>query len=171
MMTNAKQEKKWVATFDPDEGSREVVGQLLEKLGYRVEGIDPAWNQDLESYYRSHPEALGRFQVVFATSVLEHVRHDGLFLMRAAELLAPGGYAVFTMDFKEGFRPGDPLPREDYRLYTKEDILANLLPLVPEMELADEPRWECAEPDFRYGGVDYTFAALVLRKRKASCRS
>ncbi len=139
--------------------------EALQRLGYRVEGIDPAFNQDLEGFYRSHPEARGRYRIVFATSVLEHVRHDGLFLMRVEEILAPGGFALFTMDFKEGFRPGDPLPREDYRLYTRKDILEELLPLVPSLELVDEPGWDSPEPDFEYGGVRYTFATLVLRKR------
>ncbi len=141
--------------------------EALLKLGYKVDGIDPLLNQDLEGFYRSHPEARGRYHIVFATSVLEHVRHDGIFLTRVEELLAPGGFALFTMDFKEGFRPGDPLPREDYRLYTREDILEELLPLVPSLELVDEPRWECPEPDFEYGGVRYTFATLVLRKKES----
>jgi len=139
--------------------------EALVKLGYEVTGIDPVLNRDLETFYRDEPGLEGRFHVVFATSVLEHVRHDGLFLMRVSDLLAPGGFAVFTVDFKEGFRPGDPMPREDYRLYTKEDILEHLLPLVPELELLDEPRWDCPEPDFHYGGVDYTFATLTLRKK------
>ncbi len=139
--------------------------EALSVLGYNVIGIDPALNMDLEGFYRSRPGVRGRFRILFATSVLEHVRHDGLFLLRASELLAPGGFAVFTVDFKEGFRPGDPLPREDYRLYTREDILEELLPLVPEMELVDEPKWECPNPDFHYAGVDYTFASLVLRKK------
>lgn len=36
-MKKTDQKKKWIATFDPDERSRKVVGQLLQNLGYRVE--------------------------------------------------------------------------------------------------------------------------------------
>jgi hypothetical protein len=139
----------------------------LRRCGLALDEIDPVVNYDLATYLTKPTCRRAGYDIVFATSVLEHVRDDELFVCNVASLLRDGGVAVLTCDFDDSYRPGDPHPPEDFRLYTRRDFLQRLLPLVPDLELVDEPRWECAEPDFTYGGVRYTFATLVLRRRPA----
>ena len=136
----------------------------LLRWGYRVKGIDPALNMSLSEYLAEHPRKKGSFDIVFATSVLEHVQDDEQFVLDCFELLADGGVLILTCDFLDTFQPGDPLPDEDYRLYTQRDIRERLFPLLDKAEWVSEPDWDCLQPDFNYHGHQYTFSTLVLRK-------
>jgi SAM-dependent methyltransferase len=140
-----------------------AAGCLL-RSGYLVEELDPLLNYDLATYMTKPTCRRSTFDVVFATSVIEHVSEDGQFLKDIEELLAPGGVGVLTCDFNDKYRPGDRIPSEDRRLYTRRDILDRLMPLIPRCELIDSPNWECIDPDFVYGGCRYTFASLVFRR-------
>jgi hypothetical protein len=104
------------------------------------------------------------YDVVFSTSVIEHLLDDEQFARHIGGLLAPGGVAVLTCDFNVQYWPEDPIPNEDFRLYTCRDLVERLLPMLPGCTLVDEPDWECSEPDFLYAGCCYTFASLVFRK-------
>jgi hypothetical protein len=46
------------------------------------------------------------------------VTDDQRFVRMAADLLAPNGIAVFTVDFAEGYVDGDNIPHADQRFYT-----------------------------------------------------
>ena len=63
----------------------------------------------LDDYVKLPTTEKGSFDVVFSTSVLEHVKGDGLFMRQIADLLARFGVGVVTCDFKEGFQVGDPV--------------------------------------------------------------
>lgn len=132
--------------------------------GYDVQQVDPVLNYDLSTFISRPSSADLKYDVVFSTSVIEHVVDDELFASEIASLLAPGGVAVLTCDFREGYRAGDPMPAEDRRLYTTEDLSRRLLSRMPGCELVDEPSWAGHDADFEYGGCKYSFAAFVVRK-------
>ncbi len=136
----------------------------LKKLGYRIKEIDPAINYDLDRFSRRLFTRKASYDVIFSTSVIEHVPKDELFIAQIGDLLSPGGVGILTCDYNDQYQPGDPLPQEDHRFYTQKDFTGRLLPRLPNCKLVDEPRWDCPEPDFLYGGIRYTFATLVFRK-------
>jgi len=142
----------------------DTASAALLRCGYQVDEIDPVLNYDLATFLTRPDCPVGGYQVVFSTSVIEHVADDARFVADLGRLLAPGGLAVLTADFDDAWRPGRPLPREDHRLYTARDFEERLLPLVPSARLVDAPRWLGAAPDFDYGGCRYAFATLVFRK-------
>lgn len=137
--------------------------ETLERLGYPIRGIDPVLNCDLSKFYSKN--RMRRYDIIFSTSVIEHVYDDELFISQMAELLAPGGVAILTCDFNDKYKSGDLLPAEDYRLYTQRDFVERLLPQASGCELIGTPNWDCEKPDFSYAGCNYTFASLLLRKK------
>ena len=135
----------------------------LKAMGYFIEEVDPAINYDLDTYVHL-PSTTGNFDVIFSTSVIEHVKDDGLFVSQIAALLKPGGIAVLTCDYNDSYKPGDKLPQTDFRFYTRQDIIGWLLHSADGCNLVDEPRWDCPEPDFVYDGCTYTFATITFQK-------
>jgi len=137
----------------------------LKKLGYAVEEIDPEVNGlDLNGFFQLPSTIKGSYDIVFSTSVIEHVEDDELFVEQIEELLTPGGIGVLTCDFNDLHKPGDPVIPGDYRFYTQRDLVCRLLPRIKNCSLVDVPHWECADPDFMFVGYRYTFATLVFRK-------
>ncbi len=143
----------------------------LNALGYTIEEIDPAINSDLDTFYRAHPEKHESYQIIFSTSVLEHVADDELFVGQINDLLAPRGVAIMTCDFNDQYKPGDLLPPTDVRFYTKRDLSMRLMAAMPGCRLIDQPIWNCDTPDFTYAGLHYTFASFVVRKEEAKNRA
>lgn len=142
--------------------------EALEKIGYRnMITIDPATNgMDLDKFYQIiYLRDKKQFKCIFSTSVIEHVENDEQFIAQICEMLEVGGVAVLTCDFLNTYNPGDPKPGEDYRLYTKQDLM-NRLPWIAQkygcekVTISDYD----AEPDFEYSGVKYSFATLVFEK-------
>lgn len=136
----------------------------LKALGYAMDEIDPALNYDLNTFYSLPTTRKNNYDIVFSTSVIEHVEDDELFVRQVEELLAPGGVAIITCDYKDQYKPGDYIPQEDFRLYTKKDLSERLLSCMKNCLLVDTPDWECPEPDFIYAGCKYTFATFVVKK-------
>ncbi len=142
----------------------DTAAAAIKILGYVIDEVDPVLNYDLNTFC-SRPSTLKEsYDIIFSTSVLEHVRDDELFLKQVAELLAPGGVAIFTVDFNDQYKPGDRIPHEDFRLYTQKDFKERLLPLLKDCSLVNTPQWDCTNPDFTYAGCRYTFATFVFRK-------
>ncbi|MEW6511319.1 MAG: methyltransferase domain-containing protein [Bacteroidota bacterium] len=144
----------------------DTAAHALRLMGFHVDMIDPILNYDLATFARKPSTRPGTYRFVIATSVLEHVREDESFVAQIGDMLAPGGIAVMTCDFNDAYRPGQNIPPEDFRLYTQTDIRNRLLPLLRGCSPIDTPDWECAAPDFEYGGCRYTFATLVVRKHR-----
>lgn len=137
----------------------------LKKLGYPVEEIDPEVNGlDLNAFCNLPTTRKGSYDVVFSTSVIEHVEDDELFLKQIAELLAPGGVGLLTCDFNDLHKPNDPVIGGNYRFYTQKDLVCRILPALKDCTLLDVPHWECDHPDFEFVGYRYTFATLAFRK-------
>ncbi len=145
----------------------DTAAAALKKYGYRMDEVDPVLNYDLNTFMHKPSINKGSYDVVFSTSVIEHVRDDELFVTQISELLAPGGTAILTCDYNDQYKPGDVIPQEDFHMYTQKDFMERLLPLLNDCSLVDEPQWDCPEPDFVYSNYRYTFATLVFRKNKA----
>jgi hypothetical protein len=137
----------------------------LKKLGYSIEEIDPEVNGlDLNEFFHLPSTIKASYDIVFSTSVIEHVQDDALFVGQIAELLAPGGVGLLTCDYNDLHKPGDPVLPGDYRFYTQKDLLCRILPSIKGCSLVDVPHWECGNPDFMFVGYRYTFATVTFRK-------
>ena len=149
-------------------GSYEDTASMgLQKLGCSVEEIDPMINYYLQDYISKPTTLKNHFDIVFSTSVIEHDPDDKSFLECIEQLLAPGGMAVITCDYKDGWKPGQPKPEVDARFYTKEDMQNRMLSYMPQCELVDAGNWDCPNPDFYYlGKYNYTFATFTVQKKK-----
>jgi SAM-dependent methyltransferase len=144
----------------------DTAAAALKIYGFPIDEVDPVLNYDLNTFMHKPSTIKCSYDVVFSTSVIEHVKDDELFIKQIDELLAPGGTAILTCDYKDQYKPGDSLPQEDFRLYTKKDFFGRLLPLIKYSSLVDTPHWDCPNPDFVYANCRYTFATLVFKKNK-----
>jgi hypothetical protein len=136
--------------------------ETLKREGYDVIGIDPHIDFDLHSYLNDKNRVAG-YDIVFATSVIEHVKNDEEFIADMCKLLNSGGHGILTTDFKDDYRKGDAVPSE--RFYTRDDLevrLRNILKLY-NCDLIDEPDWT-EKDSFVYQGHHYSFATFVFRK-------
>ncbi len=140
--------------------------EALKLVGVDIEEIDPMINYDLNAFMTKPTTRKNSFDVIFSTSVIEHVEDDVEFVDHIVSLLKIGGVAVLTCDYLDSFRYGDPKPAVDYRLYTQQDFRRRLFSEKSNCEFIDNPRWDCSEPDFWYEGINYTFAAIVVKKIK-----
>ncbi|MEA5411686.1 methyltransferase domain-containing protein [Synechococcus sp. BA-120 BA3] len=140
----------------------------LKALGYIVEEVDPLVNGlDLAGFYASNQGVPGSFDMVVCISVLEHVEDDETFMRMVADLLAPDGVAVFTVDFSNLYPEHGRKPSVDYLLYTSHDLGQRLMAAMPDCALLDPPDWDDGEDDFLLGDVRYAFASWVFRKLPA----
>lgn len=138
----------------------------LKKLGYSVMEIDPALNYDLDTFINLSTTVKESFDIIFSTSVIEHVEDDELFIFEISSLLAPGGVCVLTCDYNNTYVIGDKLPQTDLRFYTKNDLVNRLLPQANNCSLVGLPQWDNVYPDFVYNECLYTFATLTFRKNE-----
>jgi SAM-dependent methyltransferase len=123
--------------------------------------IDPALNYSLHDFQKHNRDT---FECVFSTSVIEHVPDDEQFVRDLCDCLTVDGVCILTADYRADWKPGDPLPATDVRLYTPADI--ERLGRVLESKgcyWIDQPDLAGA-PDFHYQGHDYSFVALVFKK-------
>lgn len=140
----------------------------LRAQGYQIDEIDPNVNgMTLLDFYRSPWARLGSYDLCLSVSVLEHVADDEQFVRIISEFLRPGGLAVLTVDFKEGWRPGQIKPIVDHRLYTTRDLYERLINAMGDCALVDPPIWSEGIEDFEYEGSEYGFAGFVFRKLDA----
>lgn len=140
----------------------DTADETLNSLGYPTTGIDPAYNMDLKEYHSTMP---GHFNIIFSTSVIEHVEDDEAFLSYMCDLLIPGGYGILTCDFRDSYKSDDVVPATVVRQYTKHDLEERLVTVLDryECKLVGDPDWS-GEPDFLYQGHWYSFATYVFRK-------
>jgi SAM-dependent methyltransferase len=138
--------------------------ETLRAKGYSITAIDPAIDVDLSAFYQRKSTTKASFDIVFSTSVIEHVRDDEMFISQITDLLAVDGVAILTTDFFDGYAEGDVKPCTDYRLYTIKDLLLRLVPLMHCCSLVGPHFWQRSSPDFMFEGAKYSFASLVFRK-------
>lgn len=137
----------------------------LLKLGIPADGIDPVLNYDLTTYLSKPGVMDHKYDIIFSTSVIEHVQDDDRFVAEIAELLNPGGFAVLTCDYKQDYKPGDKIPRVDFRFYTKQDLEQRLPGNMKDMYVFGTADWDCPKPDFWFENINYTFAGFVAQKK------
>jgi len=147
-------------------GSYEDTASMsLIRMGKKVEEIDPMINYFLQEYMSKPTTQLNSYEIIFSTSVIEHDPDDESFVKCINDLLAPGGVAIITCDYKEDWKKGDPKPAVDERFYSKHDLQDRLISHMKDCTLVDLPKWECPNPDFYYlGKYNYTFATFVVKK-------
>jgi SAM-dependent methyltransferase len=136
----------------------------LRNLGVFMEEIDPVKNYDLSTFYHLPTTKKAHYDIVFSTSVIEHVEDDDIFLAQIQDLLVPGGIGILTCDYKDDYKNGDYIFPGNYRFYTQELLREKLKRMLSQCELLDAPNWDCPNPDFFFEGQTYTFATLVFRK-------
>jgi len=148
-------------------GSYEDTASMsLIKMGYPVEEIDPTLNYSLQEYSTKPTTIKNSYDIIFATSVIEHDTDDESFIRCISDLLALDGIAVITCDYLDGWKLNEPKPECNARFYTLYDLRDRLLPMMKNCSLVDEPQWECPSPDFNYmGKYQYTFATFVVKKK------
>ena len=140
--------------------------ETLKAKGYSITAIDPAVDMDLSTFHGLRSTAKSSFDIIFSTSVMEHVENDELFVSQITDLLAVGGVAILTTDYNDGYSEGDLKPYTDYRLYTLKDLLLRLVPLMNSCELVGPHFWQRSIPDFAFEGARYSFVSLVFRKKR-----
>ncbi len=146
-------------------GFEDTASMGLKAIGYEVEEIDTVMNCSLQEHFMKPTTVKGSYDIVFSTSVIEHVALDSIFIAQVSALLKPGGIGIITCDFKEGWVPGESKPDVDERLYTQHDLRERFLPVMSDCVLVDEPQWDCPNPDFTFMGIyQYTFATFVVKK-------
>jgi SAM-dependent methyltransferase len=137
----------------------------LQKLGIAVDGIDPVLNYDLSTFLTKPGVKENKYDIIFSTSVIEHVEDDNKFVDEIAEILKPGGFAVLTCDYKQDYKTGDKIPRVDFRFYTKKDLSERLPSYMKGCQIYGEYNWDCPQPDFWFENINYTFAGFVMQKK------
>jgi hypothetical protein len=148
-------------------GSYEDTASMsLKKMGFNVEEIDPVINYSVQEFSSKPSSFKKSYDIIFSTSVIEHVLNDESFVSCISNLLNPGGYAIFTCDFKEGWKSNESIPECNFRFYSVNDFMNRLLPSLSGCNLIDEPNWNCPNPDFYFDNkkYNYTFATFVVRK-------
>ncbi|MFZ9388613.1 MAG: methyltransferase domain-containing protein [Chitinophagaceae bacterium] len=136
----------------------------LQKLGIPAEGIDPVLNYDLHTFLTKPGVRENKYDIIFSTSVIEHVEDDGQFVEDIAAMLNPGGFAILTCDYKQDYKPGDKIPRVDFRFYTPKDLEERLPGRMNGCRIFGPSNWYCPKPDFMFEGIAYTFATFVMQK-------
>lgn len=124
-------------------------------------GIDPGVNMSLSEFRQKDGR---KFDCVFATSVIEHVKDDERFIRDICDSLKSDGVAILTADFRDSWRIQGPLPATDERLYRSSDI-PRISRILREKNcyFIDEPDTS-GMPDFHYQGHDYSFLGLIFKK-------
>lgn len=137
--------------------------ECLLRYGLSAVGIDPDINYDLHSFRLKTEPAT--FDIIFSTSVIEHVKDDEEFMEDICLLLKNGGLGIITCDFNNNYKAGDLLPYSDLRFYTEEDLRTRLTNIIRKhgCKLVDVPDWT-GELDFSHDGCNYSFATFVFRK-------
>lgn len=155
----------WPVKFLCAGSFEDTAHESLVKYGYDCTGIDPVQNFTLHDYRTFAPNE--RFDVAFATSVIEHVPDDIAFIQELAAAVKPGGYLFLTCDFQRGYAAGDGTPTTSLRFYNERSMyLIQELLRNAGFQPLDEAAWGASDgaEDFTWEGHWYAFATLGMRK-------
>jgi SAM-dependent methyltransferase len=141
----------------------DTASECLKKHGIPVTDIDPITNN---MYLHDFAKTSATYDIVFSTSVIEHVDDDTEFVQDMCKVLSAGGIGILTCDFNNDYKVGDKLPYSDVRFYTKKDF-TRMKKILKDYgcKLVDKPDWS-GNIDFNHDGCDYSFATFMFRKEQ-----
>lgn len=141
---------------------QDTAAELLRYYGFPVYDVDPVINTDLHTF-RLRTNRL--YTQIISTSVLEHTTNDEEFIADICQLLDTNGIAILTCDFKDDWKPGQPVPYTSNRFYTRYDLEERLRTVLRhnDCDLVDEPDYS-AHDTFVWDGINYSFATYVFKK-------
>lgn len=141
---------------------QDIAAEYLRFQGYGVYDVDPVLNYDLHTFLGKNP---GLFDTVISTSVLEHTTDDEQFIDDICKLLKSGGYAIMTMDFKDDWQQGQPVPYTSNRFYTAFDLNVRLYAILQNNGAQLISTTDYNDKDrFIWDGINYSFATYVFKK-------
>lgn len=150
--------------------NEDPTGPALSKLGFDVELSDPVLDgRDMAAVYDQF-KGNKEFDLVLSISVIEHASNPEEFVQQMTGLLAPGGVAFLTADYKAAWKAGDPIHSLGAQMFTAEGMWNLVLSRAPETHLLGGPMWEDYEGDeyFEFEGHRYVFASFaVIRDERA----
>lgn len=130
---------------------------------YNITGIDPVINHSLHDFANMQNQ---QYQIVFSTSVIEHVENDEEFITDMCRLIEPGGYGLLTCDYNPNY-PNVPKPIVDARLYNDFDLNTRIPTLLQSNGFAIYGDINyTGNIDFHYEGCNYAFATIVFWRTK-----
>lgn len=139
--------------------------ESLYKLGYNIAGVDPVLNYTLDNFIKKKSTIKRSYNLIFATSVLEHIKDDINFLNKCQILLDKGGILILTCDYKNDYKINDPLPGTNFRFYNRESINI-ILKKFPYLKPIDTLDLDTDNKNYYGDNIKYTFCCLVLKKVK-----
>ncbi len=145
-------------------GYEDPIGPALQQLGFEVVITDPAIDgRSSDDVLVDSIRAGQVYDLVISCSVIEHVPQDFDFVKALYEMLAPGGTAILTTDYRDGWNPSINKPSSDVRLYTSERLrmMAQCLPAEAFPEGYD---WQPIPPYFHCDNSDYGFCSITFRR-------
>lgn len=147
-------------------GSHEdIATECLKLADHCVVGIDPVINETLHSFTQRLKFA--KFDYVVSASVLEHTNNDEEFIADACDLLCINGFGVFTMDFKDDWKPGQRVPNTSNRFYTSYDLTVRLPAILAAHNCSVVGEQDYTAKDrFEWEGINYSFATFVFKKNE-----
>lgn len=131
--------------------------------GYEITGIDPVINYSLHDFANMQNQ---QYQIVFSTSVIEHVENDEEFIIDMCRLIEPGGYGLLTCDYNPLY-PNVSKPIVDARLYNDFDLNTRIPALLQSNGFAIYGDIDyTGNTDFHYEGCNYAFATIIFRRNE-----
>jgi len=109
----------------------------------------------------------GSFGAITAISVIEHGFRSERLLREISRLLRPGGYFIASFDYwpEKVETTGMDIFGMDWRIFSKEEVLAFIEEArAHKLSPCGEISLDAREKVIHWGGKDYTFAWLALRK-------
>ena len=109
----------------------------------------------------------GSFGAITAISVIEHGFRSERLLREISRLLRPGGYFIASFDYwpEKVDTTGMDIFCMDWRIFSKAEVLAFIEEARGyDLSSCGEIDLEAEEKVIHWGGKDYTFAWLALRK-------
>lgn len=156
---------------------------ILRRMGYTsLSGVDlnPALpsmpDSDSIRYVISNflrtPFSDGSFAAITATSVIEHGFQSDRLLNELSRLIRPGGYFIASFDYwpEKISTHGMMLFGMDWTIFSRDELLRFLRDarshgFFPDGSSSDDkPSLEAADKVIRWGGKEYTFGWMALRK-------
>jgi SAM-dependent methyltransferase len=152
----------------------------LHRMGYsNLTGID--LNPDLEKMpyansiryencnFMNTQFEDGSFRAITSISVIEHGFNGSALSKEMARLLKPGGFFIASFDYwpEKIDTSGLKFFGMDWKIFSKQEVTdfisqAATDGLVP----AGEMHYSCQKKPIHFGGMEYTFAWMVLKKTK-----